>query len=75
MEIYPNPTKNRLYFKFPDDYPSEVSVKIMDVNGKLVYDKTHHLNEPALRIKLDKLRSEYVIVSVGDYQEKIWLTR
>jgi extracellular elastinolytic metalloproteinase len=52
VSIYPNPASNVAYLQFGDGFKNDVSVKISDVFGRVVYNRTLH-NVSNSRVALD----------------------
>mgnify|MGYP001814358126 FL=1 len=51
-KVYPNPSSGRLQIELSDQVPSGFSIKLIDLNGKLVYESVCHSNLCELNLEL-----------------------
>ena len=51
-KVYPNPSSGRLQIELSDQVPTGFSIKLIDLNGKLVYDGECHSNLCELNLEL-----------------------
>ena len=64
MEVYPNPAKESAFVKFSLDKSSDVSVKVMDITGKVCLSETAHYGPGEYKYNLgvaDFPRGIYVV--------------
>ena len=52
VSVFPNPADKATYLQFGDGFTNDVSVKISDVFGRIMYNKTLH-NVSNSRVALD----------------------
>ena len=75
IQIYPNPAKNRLQLRLFGQRLQELPVRLIDMEGRVIFEKTYHNPGDELRIDLQDFSSEYVIVEAGNFVEKVHLIK
>ncbi len=77
IDIFPNPAGDRIHLRLRQEELESYTIKVMDMGGQIVHQqnwKPLSLTDE-LAINLSGLRSDYVIVQVGEQKEKVMLAR
>lgn len=64
--IFPNPTQNEVHLQIPN-YTSTISIRVMDINGRIVYQNTKALDNNDILIPMQSLESGlYILQATGE---------
>jgi hypothetical protein len=73
INVYPNPVKNQLNIAFNTNPSSAVHIKLMDINGRMIYQKES--TESMHSIDLNNIASGIYMLQIinGQMQNMLWL--
>ena len=64
--VFPNPTQNEVHLQIPN-YTSTISVRVLDMNGRIVYQNTKALDNNDILIPMQSLESGlYILQATGE---------
>lgn len=69
FQVYPNPTKNKLFIDLKNQFNKPSSIKIYDVKGSLVYDKKEFPKDGF--INLTKLKNGFYFLILERKEKSI----
>jgi len=70
FNIYPNPVKNKLFIEYILFNNPSNSIKVFDLNGKLLFSKTINMSFGIERINVSSLSPGTYIVKLGEFKKK-----
>lgn len=77
LQLYPNPTTNELFIRFENKEISQIELRVIDVNGKIIMsDPKLVVNDGLTKLSLDLEQGIYFVYIYGNqlderYVEKI----
>lgn len=66
FKVYPNPVSDKINIDFSSDFQSKVSLKLFDIQGKLVASKTKSNKENSVDINVDSLPTGIYLLKIMD---------
>jgi hypothetical protein len=75
--IFPNPVKDKLQVQLNLDRPEAVTVKISDMQGRLVYNKKYNasVSDHDITIDMNAWASHMYILTILDSQNEVITTQ
>jgi hypothetical protein len=64
LKVYPNPVKDQLTFQLPNDFRNGTMLKLMDVNGRIVYNKK--ISGVQYKLQADQLPSGTYFIQLNN---------
>lgn len=75
LNIYPNPTKDKLFIELDKESNVDASITITDGNGKLLYSRNHQVADGLVQIDLKELPAQVVTVNIDGQSQKVSLLK
>ena len=69
--IFPNPTKDMINISIKSNVIQKLNIKLMDIYGRLYYDKNFETSELTEQIELKKYRTGTFFIRISDENDKV----